>query len=80
MDVSQAANIVEAVYGGSKCLLIDEDTSAANFMIRDEVMRSLMKKEPIVPYTDRILELKNMCVSTILIMAAKRLRQDNSPI
>lgn len=67
-SVSQAANIVEAVYGGSKCLLIDEDTSATNFMIRDDVMRELVKKEPIVPYTDRILELKNMGISTILVI------------
>ncbi len=67
-SVSQAANIVEAVYGGSHCLLIDEDTSATNFMIRDKAMRKLVKKEPIVPYTDRILELKEMGVSTILVI------------
>lgn len=67
-SVSQAANIVEAVYGGSRCLLIDEDTSATNFMIRDETMRRLVKKEPIIPYTDRILELKELGVSTILVI------------
>ncbi len=67
-SVSQAASIVEAVYGGSRCLLIDEDTSATNFMIRDETMRRLVKKEPIIPYTDRILELKELGVSTILVI------------
>ena len=67
-SVSQAANIIEAVYGGSTCLLIDEDTSATNFMIRDEGMRELVKKEPIIPYTDRIEELKEMGISTILVI------------
>ncbi len=67
-SVSQAANIVEAVYGGCKCLLIDEDSSAVNFMIRDETMRKLVKKEPIIPFTDRIRELKQMGVSTILVI------------
>lgn len=67
-SVSQATNIIEAVYGGSKCLLIDEDTSATNFMIRDETMRRLVQKEPIIPYTDRILELKNRGISSILVI------------
>lgn len=68
-SVSQAANIIEAVCGGSKLLLIDEDKSATNFMIRDENMRQVVKKEPIIPFTDRIRELyteKN--VSTILVI------------
>ena len=67
-SVSQAANIVEAVYGGSRLLLIDEDTSATNFMIRDETMRRLVKKEPIVPFTDRVSELADMGISTILVI------------
>ena len=67
-SVSQAANIVEAVYGGSRLLLIDEDTSATNFMIRDETMRRLVKKEPIVPFTDRVMELADMGISTILVI------------
>ncbi len=67
-SVSQAAGIVEAVYGGSRCLLIDEDTSAANFMIRDETMRRLIKNEPIIPFTDRILELKEQGISTVLVI------------
>lgn len=67
-SVSQAANIVEAVYGGSRLLLIDEDTSATNFMIRDETMRRLVKKEPIVPFTDRVSELADMGISAILVI------------
>ncbi len=67
-SVSQAANIVEAVYGGSRCLLMDEDTSATNFMIRDRLMRRLVRKEPIIPYTDRVEELKERGVSTILVI------------
>lgn len=67
-SVSQAANIIEAVYGGSALLLIDEDTSATNFMIRDANMRKLVRKEPIVPFTDRVEELKSMGVSTVLVI------------
>lgn len=67
-SVSQAVNIIEAVYGGCSCLLIDEDTSATNFMIRDEAMRRLVKKEPIVPFTDRVTELSKKGVSTVLVI------------
>lgn len=70
-STSQAANIVEAIEVGSKLLLIDEDTSATNFMIRDEVMKKLVSKEnePITPFIDRIDELyKNKKISTILVM------------
>lgn len=67
-SVSQAVNIIEAVYGGSRCLLIDEDTSATNFMIQDSVMRQFIQKESIIPYTDRIQELKEKGISTILVI------------
>ncbi len=67
-SVSQAVNIIEAVYGGSRLLLIDEDTSAANFMLRDENMRKLVQNEPIIPFTDRIVELKKKGISTILVI------------
>ena len=68
-SVSQAANIIEAVYAGAKVLLIDEDKSATNFMIRDKNMRLVVKKEPIIPFTDRITELsKKQNVSTILVI------------
>lgn len=68
-SVSQAANIVEAVGGNSKLILIDEDKSATNFMIRDSLMRKIVPDEPIIPFTDRIEELSKDCgVSIILVI------------
>lgn len=68
-SVSQAANIIEAVYAGSKLLLIDEDRSATNFMIRDLTMRRIVKKEPIIPFTDRVRALsEEHGISTILVI------------
>ncbi len=51
-EVPQAANIVEGLEAGSKLLLIDEDTSATNFMVRDELMQRVVarEKEPITPF------------------------------
>ncbi len=56
-STSQAANIMEAIESGTSLLLIDEDTSATNFMIRDEKMRSIVRKEPITPLIDVIRSL-----------------------
>ncbi len=68
-STSQAANIMEAVDCGAKLLLIDEDRSATNFMIRDRMMKALIKREPITPFTDRVGELYTSCgVSTILVI------------
>ena len=68
-STSQAANIMEAVDSGVKLLLIDEDRSATNFMIRDRMMKELIEKEPITPFTDRVNELyKTHGVSTILVI------------
>ncbi len=68
-STSQAANIMEAVTMGSKLLLIDEDRSATNFMIRDARMRELVKKEPITPFTERVRELyERSGVSTVLVI------------
>ena len=67
-STSQAANIMEAVDIGAKLLLIDEDRSATNFMIRDSKMKALIKKEPITPFTDRVQELSRYGVSTILVI------------
>ena len=54
---------------GSKLLLIDEDRSATNFMIRDALMRELVKKEPITPFTERVRELyETKDVSTVLVI------------
>lgn len=68
-STSQAANIIEAINGDSKLLLIDEDKSATNFMIRDEIMKKLVKHEPIIPFTDRVQELyHDRKVSCILVI------------
>ena len=68
-STSQAANIMEAVDAGAKLLLVDEDRSATNFMIRDRMMKELIEKEPITPFTDRANELHTEYgVSTILVI------------
>ena len=70
-STSQAANIIEALEAGSRLLLIDEDTSATNFMIRDELMQQLIakEKEPITPLIDQVHNLyKEHGVSTVLVM------------
>lgn len=68
-SVSQAANIIEAVCAKTKLLLIDEDKSATNFMIRDSNMRFVVKNEPIIPFTDRVRELYcEKQISTILVI------------
>ena len=69
-STSQAANLVEAIDAGASVLLIDEDTSATNFMIRDAGMRALIPadQEPITPFVDRIRPLlTDLGVSTILV-------------
>ena len=70
-STSQAANIIEALEAGSKVLLVDEDTAATNFMIRDRRMQQLIakNKEPITPFIDKIKQLYiDYGVSTILVM------------
>ncbi|WP_138419258.1 ABC-ATPase domain-containing protein [Aquibacillus sediminis] len=70
-STSQAANVVEALEAGAGTLLIDEDTSATNFMIRDGRMQELVvkEKEPITPFIDKIEQMKQQLdVSTILVM------------
>ncbi len=70
-STSQAANIVEALEAGARALLIDEDTSATNLMIRDERMQELVAEEdePITPLIDRIGTLyREKGVSSILVM------------
>jgi len=69
-STSQAANIIEALCCNANCLLIDEDTSASNFMIRDQRMQRLVtaEQEPITPLISRIKELyPQQGVSTILV-------------
>ncbi len=69
-STSQAANTVEAMEAGAKTFLIDEDTSATNFMIRDELMQRVVSREvePIIPFIDRVRELyEKYGISTILV-------------
>ena len=70
-STSQAANIIEALEAGAKVLLVDEDTAATNFMIRDRRMQQLIAKdkEPITPFIDKVRQLyQDYGVSTVLVM------------
>lgn len=70
-STSQAANIIEAIEAGTELLLIDEDTAATNFMIRDRRMQQLISKdkEPITPFIDKVKQLyTDYNISTILVM------------
>ncbi len=70
-STSQAAAIVEALEAGARLLLVDEDTSATNFMIRDRRMQQLVPKEgePITPFVDRVRELyESRSVSCVLVL------------
>ncbi len=69
-STSQAANTVEAMQAGSKTLLIDEDTSATNFMVRDSLMHRVIHpgEEPIIPFISRMRSLYENCgISTVLV-------------
>ncbi len=69
-STSQAANVIEAMEAGSQVFLIDEDTSATNFMIRDELMQRVVHRElePITPYIERVRELyEDHGISTVLV-------------
>lgn len=68
-STSQAANIAEALEVGTSLFLVDEDTSATNFMIRDERMRELIQREPISPFIDVVAPLhRDLGVSTIVVV------------
>lgn len=69
-STSQAANVIESMEAGASVMLIDEDTSATNFMIRDELMQRVIHRdmEPITPFIDRILELYQIYgISTVIV-------------
>lgn len=69
-STSQAANVIESLEASSSLLLIDEDTSATNFMIRDELMQRVIHRdmESIIPFIDRIRELyEDHGVSSIIV-------------
>lgn len=70
-STSQAAGLIEAIEAGAKVLLIDEDTAATNFMIRDRNMQALIAKdkEPITPFVDKVRQLyDDYGISTVLVM------------
>ena len=70
-STSQAAGIVEALEAGATTLLIDEDTAATNFMIRDRRMQALVPKEgePITPLVDRVRSLwETRGVSCVIVL------------
>lgn len=69
-STSQAAGVIEGVEAGARLFLIDEDTSATNFMVRDDFMQQVIsrKKEPITPFLERARDLYEKAgVSTILV-------------
>jgi predicted ABC-class ATPase len=71
-STSEAANLLEAMEAGSQTFLIDEDSSAVNFLIRDIRVRKLLgdDREPLIPLTDRIKELAAAGFSFILVAGA----------
>ena len=72
-SASQSANVMEAIYSGTKLLFIDEDTSATNFMIRDQLISRLVsdEEEPITPFIKRIRALYEQSgISTVLVIGS----------
>jgi predicted ABC-class ATPase len=70
-STSQAASIIEAIEVGAEVLLMDEDTCATNFMIRDKKMQQLVRKddEPITTFIDKVKQLYlEKSISTILVL------------
>jgi len=70
-STSQATNIIESLEIGAEILLIDEDTSATNFMMRDIKIQNVIKKEkePITPFIERIRGMyEEMGISTLVVV------------
>lgn len=69
-STSQAAGVIEGIESGCRTFLIDEDTSATNFMVRDDLMQKIIcrEKEPITPFIERARDLYEKAgISTILV-------------
>lgn len=66
-STSLAAAILEALEVGTSLLLLDEDTSATNLLVRDARMQSLVERETITPLIDRARELAERGTSIILV-------------
>lgn len=72
-STSQAANIIEGIESNTKVFLIDEDTSATNFMMRDDLMQKLVSKdkEPITPFIEIVRPLyEQKDISTIIVVGS----------
>jgi len=69
-STSQAAALAEALEAGAQALLIDEDTSATNLLVRDGRMRQLVprEREPITPFVERVRQLVDRGVSTVMVV------------
>lgn len=70
-STSQAASVAEAVEAGARLLIVDEDSSATNFLVRDARMQRLVppEEESITVFLDRVRQLgSDLGVSTILVM------------
>lgn len=70
-STSQAAATVEAYEAGARALLIDEDTSATNFMVRDALMEAVVAREfePITPFVERVRDLWERAGMSSIIVA-----------
>lgn len=69
-STSQAANLMEALESGTQLFLIDEDTSATNFMIRDELMQKVIcrEEEPITPFIERVRSMyEDLGISSVIV-------------
>lgn len=69
-STSQAASVTEAIESGARVLLMDEDTCATNFMVRDELMQRIVapNEEPIIPFSRTMRPLyQDPGISTILV-------------
>ena len=72
-STSQAASTMEALEAGARVLLIDEDTSATNFMVRDALMEAVVaaEHEPITPFVERVRELwEKHGVSSVIVVGS----------
>ena len=69
-STSQAANLMEALESGSELILIDEDTSATNFMVRDRLMAQVITpgEEQITPFISRVRGMyEDLGVSSVIV-------------
>ena len=69
-STSQAAGVIEGLEAGASVLLMDEDTCATNFMIRDELMQKVIcrEEEPITPFIERVRSMyEDLGISSVIV-------------